>query len=220
MLFDDHRYPPGTLYNQLSVVALVPLMGSFIEVESRQDVEFMTTPTITLQDWQQAQIFLEDGQLEKGFRTTVKVFDEGNAEREVFIIPSFATFKKAQDDANPAIYVKTKIAAFLKVYKSGLVPTALGGVEASVLGFDFVMDLLESCYVLHELADGGEPEIKYQCSCKDFWHYYKCRHSLGLSIRKKNVAIPDIYNIKNIGRAAKRGRPKKTKRGAALDVDR
>jgi len=90
-----------------------------------------------------------------------------------------------------------------------LIPTALGGVEASVLGFDFVMDLLESCYVLHELADGGEPE-----------HYYKCRHSLGLSIRKKNVAIPDIYNIKSIGRAAKRGRPKKTKRGAALDVDR
>jgi hypothetical protein len=37
-----------------------------------------------------------------------------------------------------------------------------------------------------------------------------------MSIRKKGVGIPDIYNLKNIGSTKKRGRPCTAKGGEAL----
>ena len=102
----------------------------------------------------------------------------------------------------------------LKVIKQGL--SALGDDDALFsLGFDDVMDTLDSCHVLHEL-DMPELEIKYQCSCYDFWHYYKCRHSLAMSIMKDLVEVPKKYKIKNIGSTRIRGRPSEAHGGEAL----
>ena len=147
------------------------------------------------------------------------MLSEGNATREFTIIPSLDTLREAEKTDGPAGFTKKKVRSFVHVLKKGLVPSSVEvGVDPRTLGFGATMDLLESCYALHELDGGGEPEIKYQCSCEHFWHYYKCRHSLGLSIKMKGVKIPDIYNITNIGKAPKRGRPKKAKPGDALVI--
>ena len=71
---------------------------------------------------------------------------------------------------DPKAFIKQRQVLFLKVHKKGL--AALGDFDKLVnLGFDHVMDILDSCVVLHEL-DMPEIEIKYQCSCYEFWHYY------------------------------------------------
>ena len=101
---------------------------------------------------------------------------------------------------------------YSRVYTRGL--TGLKA-EPSELGFDKVVDILGSCYVLFELPE-PKPEIKYQCTCEGFWHYYKCRHSVGLSIRNKGVQVPAIYNLTRIGAARKPGRPRKARGGEAL----
>lgn len=77
------------------------------------------------------------------------------------------------------------------------------------------MGVLNLCVVLHELHV-PEVEIKYQCSCYDFWHYYKCRYSLAMSIMNKAVKIPARFNVSNIGSIGRRGRPKDAHGGEAL----
>lgn len=158
-------------------------------------------------------------QLESAYVVTVKVLSEGNNTREYTIVPSMKTLRDAGKTDDPEAFKRKKVRAFVHVLRKGLVRSSVEvGVDPGTMGFGATMDLLESCYALHELDDGGEPEIKYQCSCKHFWQYYKCRHSLGLSIKKKSVKIPDIYNVTNIGKAPKRGRPKKAKPGDALVI--
>ena len=61
-----------------------------------------------------------------------------------------------------------------------------------------------------------EPEIKYQCTCCDFWHYYKCEHSLAMSIAKNGVPIPPQYHLAKIGEKKCRGRPENAHPGEAL----
>ena len=132
----------------------------------------------------------------------------------MFYLPSSKVVKAAEEHADTKERITAVLKTFNGAYKKGL--AALGDDdEVSGLGFDRVIDILDSCVVLHEL-DEPEAEIKYQCSCYGFWHYYKCHHSLAMSIRKKGVKIPDIYNLTNIGSTKKRGRPCAAKGGEAL----
>ena len=57
----------------------------------------------------------------------------------------------------------------------------------------------------------------WQCSCPQFWHYGKCKHSLGYAIYKKEVAVPAKYNIAKIGLTRKAGRPANATGGEALN---
>lgn len=119
-----------------------------------------------------------------------------------------------EDDQDEHIRRAKKI--YLKVFKNGLTDSAIGE-EVKTFGFDKAMDVLQSCYVLEELDDPW-PEIKYACTCPYFWHYNKCKHSLAMSILKKGVVIPAVYNITNISDKRRVGRPKRAKEGGALSA--
>ncbi|KAH8068398.1 hypothetical protein JL721_6747 [Aureococcus anophagefferens] len=58
--------------------------------------------------------------------------------------------------------------------------------------------------------------VRWQCSCNNFWHYGKCKHSLAWAISRGEMTVPAIYRIDRIGDVRKRGRPKKAKGGEAL----
>ena len=170
------------------------------------------SPKIVLDDWRQAQLFLKGGQLGSAIRANV-TFVMSSTSCDVIIIPSTKLLERAKTQPAPQAYLSSYLKKFLKLYKNGLVDSL------SQLGFDAILDLAASCYAVHEIGGDGEPEIKFQCSYEQFWYYYKCRHSLGLSIRDKGVTIPDVYNITNITSEKRRGRPKKAKRRGALEVD-
>mmetsp|Transcript_12031 Transcript_12031/g.16277 ORF Transcript_12031/g.16277 Transcript_12031/m.16277 type:complete len:143 (+) Transcript_12031:764-1192(+) len=57
--------------------------------------------------------------------------------------------------------------------------------------------------------------ISFQCSCSVFWHYCKCKHSLGLAIAWNLVSVPDEYNISTFSKS-RRGRKTTAKGGDAL----
>ena len=166
-------------------------------------------------DWRQAQLFLKSPVFTMAKESKVKILAEGNAIRTVIIIPNPWTLSFANTNDNTKAFVDNRMKEFLMVVKYGLCERGLNGEKPEALGFDEAMKLLNSCVMLHELAV-EEPEIKYQCSCSDFWTSYKCAHSLAMSIRKKGVEVPPIYNITNIGASRKRGRPRTARAGDAL----
>ena len=81
---------------------------------------------------------------------------------------------------------------------------------------------LSACYHLMRCvnkAGKGSPfgnEVLYQCSCPQFWHYAKCKHSLGYAIFKGEIKVPTIYCIELIGAARTAGRPANAHGGDAL----
>ena len=197
---------------------IVKVLTTFVETKSRMDVEFKTGPQILCDDWRQAQIAAQRTNFRCIVHGPTKFIEEGGDQRDVFVLPSTALVKEAEEYEEPETYIKEARKKFLGVFKRGL--QSLGDDDAvSEMGFDGVMGILDSFYVLWEL-DEPEDEIKYQCSCYDFWHYYKCCHSLAFSITKKGVEIPAIYLITNIGSSKKRGRPRNAKGGEALGPKR
>ena len=178
------------------------------------DVEFDTTPMLILIDWRKAQLALSRSNIEYMLFQNVMFVQEGGYTRDVFYLPSSAVVAEAEQHPNPMERIAVVLKKFNTVFKKGI--PGLGDEDAVYrLGFDKVIEILDSCVVLFEL-DEPKGEIKYQCSCYDFWHYYKCEHSLAMSISKKGVKIPEIYNLKNIGSTKKRGRPKLAKAGESL----
>ena len=178
------------------------------------DAEFHLIPTLLLGDWRKAQIALRRSSSKYVLCQLVKFVHEGGCTREVLYLPSSAVVADAEQHPNPMENIAVVLKKFNTVFKKGI--PGLGDEDAVYrLGFDKVIEILDSCVVLFEL-DEPKGEIKYQCSCYDFWHYYKCEHSLAMSITKKGVKIPEIYNLKNIGSTKKRGRPKLAKAGESL----
>jgi hypothetical protein len=162
------------------------------------DVEFIITPTLVLDDWRQAQLATTRDNIGVwAVSQKVKFFEEGGRMRDVFYLPSSKVVAEAEKHADTKERITAVLKTFNGVFKKGIASLGDAGT-VSGMGFDCVIDILDSCVVLWEL-DEPEDEIKYQCSCYGFWHYYKCYHSLAMSIRKKGVGIPDIYNLKNIG---------------------
>jgi hypothetical protein len=119
--------------------------------------------------------------------------------------------KAAEETDDPKKHIDERLKQFKRIYKRGI----LSLPDVVEEGFDSVIDLLECFGVLFELDTPG-PEIKYQCSCSDFWYYYKCPHSLALSITRNGIEVPAIYKLKNTGTKRKAGRPKNAKGGEAL----
>ena len=101
---------------------------------------------------------------------SVKFLEEANTVRECFFLPSTALVREAEKTADAKAFISAAERKYAKVYKYGL--DALGSeAELRDLGFDAVLDVLESCYCLFEM-DEPDKEIKYQCTCPSFWHYY------------------------------------------------
>jgi len=93
------------------------------------------------------------------------------------------------------------------------------GSASEAQSFDEARACIASCYHLYALAESERrfgPEILYQCSCPQFWHYGKCKHVLGYAIYKKQIKVPAIYAIEKIGVNRKPGRPSKANGGDAL----
>lgn len=170
----------------------------------------MVTPKLGLPDYRSAQVTLSSEAYGYMLEGDMKFVTEGGIERHVFIIPSTKIVKEAETMEDPPAFIAEKQKQFSKVFKNGL-----GNHPVLQEGFDAIMDMLDSCYLLFEL-DEPEAEIKYQCTCRDFWHMYKCRHSLALSIDNMGVKIPPMYNIRHIGTKRRRGRPALAKGGEAL----
>jgi len=191
--------------------------STFVRNDSGIDINFAFTSTIELDDWRQAQVVINTEAPRKyAGSMSVKFLEEANTVRECFFLPSTALVREAEKTADAKAFISAAERKYAKVYKYGL--EALGSeAELRDLGFDAVLDVLESCYCLFEM-DEPDKEIKYQCTCPSFWHYYKCRHSLALSILKKGVQIPPIYNITAIGPKKTVGRPKNAVPGNALVV--
>lgn len=217
----NSRSIPGTGRERLPIDGgkdgAVEALANWLEMESFTNGAFEETPDMDINTWRDAQLFLSGETVEYMCTMTVRVYNEGLSEREVIIIPSTSTVKKANEGPDPANEIDKAMKTFSRVYTHGLTRGTLRA-EPSDLGFDKVMDILGSCYALFELPE-PEPEIKYQCTCEGFWHYYKCRHSVGLSIRNKGVQVPAIYNVTRIGAARKPGRPRKARGGEALVVN-
>ena len=167
---------------------------------------FATTPLIEADDWRQSQLLLNSPAVKFAKTADVKILAEGNAIRQITIMPTPSLLGRSTREPDPAAYVIEGIKSFLRVAKYGL---------SDDMKFVAALDVLESCVMLWPL-DVAEPEIKYQCSCSAFWSKYKCEHSLAMSIRKKGVQVPPIYHIKNLGVNRKRGRPKQATPGDAL----
>ena len=115
------------------------------------DVVFEASPKVEADDWRQAQLAMErENMMEYTAAATIKVFEEGNAQRPIHIVPSSALVKEAMktSSVDPGAFIKKKQATYLKVIKQGL--SALGDEDALFsLGFDDVMDTLDSCHVLY-----------------------------------------------------------------------
>ena len=181
------------------------------------DVEFQMHPHVECDDWRQAQLAIRRDSMST-YMSTAQVALKSGETREVYIAPFSHTVRaveKTKDPGERARLMNEIKKNFLKVHKKGLSEETLGQ-DPSDVGFDEVTKLLGSCCVLHEL-DVPEPEVKYQCSCTEFWHRYKCQHSLAMSILKKNVAIPARYRIENIGEERRPGRVPNAHGGGALD---
>ena len=141
---------------------------------------FATTPLIEAGDWRQSQLLLNSPAVKFAKTADVKILAEGNAIRQISIMPTPSLLGRSTREPDPAAYVNEGIKGFLRVAKYGL----RGDIK-----FVAALGVLESCVMLWPL-DVAKPEIKYQCSCSAFWSKYKCEHSLAMSIRKKGVQVP------------------------------
>ena len=77
--------------------------------------------------------------------------------------------------------------------------------------FDELSELAKSCRHLVPITDPEELKrhgnVGYQCSCAEYWHFGKCKHSMALAIRKGGLTIPAIYNNTIVGKKRGAGRP-------------
>ena len=197
----------GTFREILPVHEAIARFGNWLSARSMFSKEnFAVSPEIEADDWRQAQVLMKSDAAKLAKKGRIKILADGNSTREITILPTPALLSLSTDESDPRAYVTDCMKDYLRVVKTGI---------HDDYDFDEAMDVLDSCVMLWEL-DEEESEIKYQCSCSAFWSKYKCEHSLAMSILKKDVEVPLMYNIKNLGENRKRGRPKLAKAGDAL----
>ncbi|KAH8079144.1 N-acetylgalactosaminyltransferase 7 [Aureococcus anophagefferens] len=127
--------------------------------------------------------------------------------------------KKTKDKFTAAD--KRRVGSTLKAYAELALkdPTKEFPDETKNLDFDTLKGIASSCYHLAPLAGADKAkfaDVGYQCSCPQFWHYGKCKHSLGMAIHKGKINIPPRWNITNITEERRRGRPRNANGGGAL----
>ena len=75
---------------------IVKCMAEYLDTASEMDVLFAVGPEVGLDDWRQAKLAMgRDNMLKYTVVGKVKVFEEDNTEREVFIVPSSALVNEA-----------------------------------------------------------------------------------------------------------------------------
>jgi hypothetical protein len=75
--------------------------------------------------------------------------------------------------------------------------------------FDEYISRVTAFYIAKPLEAAPNGENFFSCSCPYYWKYETCKHSLGLSLWKKKLQVPNNYDVENIQQLKKRGRPKK-----------
>lgn len=207
----------GTLRLRLHVDEFLDNIKKFVELESKtnQGQGFAVTVELKLDDWRKAQI-LSASPLYFGSVVTHSGFT---------FLPSSVFFKEiTKGRGGGGRGVKKKIANGLKPYAQiALKPEPRPFSEnTKAKQFDEIRTILSKAYHLAPITGRAKAKfggVGYQCSCTHFWHYGKCKHALGYAIYKKEIAIPPIYNISNIGTERTRGRPKEARGGGALAKD-
>jgi hypothetical protein len=216
--FNNAIKEDGTMRELLPAEQFLEKMVKFTEQRSKMDVEFATEVSIGLQDWRMAQIVAE----------TEGYFELTGAARGYTIIlatevyAQLANLHKGKD--KNGFKKALKKAALPKMKEYSRFATKPEDKEFSeeikAYSFDKLRKSVSECYHLFKLSKVSRkfgPLIMWQCSCPQFWHYGKCKHSLGYAIYKKEVAVPAKYNIAKIGLARKPGRPANATGGEALN---
>lgn len=191
-------------------------MTKTVNIESKTDVEFHETVQLEADDWRQAQIVAG---MASYFSDACTVTFEGL----VFILTT-PTFAAMTDSGKKRMspHLREKIVDVLKDYAKFELrkDRKKFSKEQRSLDFDKLSSVLSKAYHLSPID--GEEELKrvagvpWLCSCPQYWHYEKCKHSLGYSIFKGLVQVPPIYRIENIGAVRQPGRQRTARRGDAL----
>jgi hypothetical protein len=216
--FNNAIKEDGTMRELLPAKQFLERMVKFTEQSSKMDVEFVTEVPIGLHDWRMAQIV---AQTEGYFELTGKA-------RGYTIVLTTEVFAQLANlhkgKGTTALKKALKKAATPKMKEYSRFATKPEDEEfceeIAAYSFDKLRKSVSECYHLFKLAKVSRkfgPLIVWQCSCPQFWHYGKCKHSLGYAIYKKDVAVPAKYNIAKIGLTRKAGRPANATGGEALN---
>lgn len=185
--------------------------SDYFALMSKMDVCFAESVRLEQDDWRVAQ------QVPPG------LFDFKAGKKGYWIFPSVGYYqslvKKGETMSKTS---KRALAAALKAYAAIATKPCETDFNRELDGlddFDSLRGVMKKAYHLAPLTPTEAKPfagVRWQCSCHNFWHYGKCKHSLAWAISQGEMAVPAIYRIDRIGDVRKRGRPKKAKGGEAL----
>ena len=134
------------------------------------------------------------------------------------VVPSRAMLQEHVPDTCTTIqeqteYMKTWVKEFIALYKKRMKYSKVdmsnppGQDAGERWDFDTLMDMIYSFWILTPVAsthpkhdvlkDNG---ICYMCTCPDFLHYHRCKHSVGFSLYMKEVTVPKRFSTKVAGK--------------------
>ena len=183
---------------------------------SEGDVEFQTTAQLTRKDWTDAQTVLSSGI----FDCSLAFFTRGT-QAAAAIIPSSELFFKLKGAARRNV---PKLAKSVKQALKSYVEVATKGDKAKCLeGLNIfsALDVMASGYHITPLPlskDCTDHPIVFQCSCPQFWHYFKCKHALAFALYKGKATVPPEYDTSALGVRPKPGGQKRARGGDALTL--
>ena len=180
-----------TDYRLLPLPEFLRTLFEWISAKSQLHAHFALEPEYKDKLWEMAQTTADSLQLSDDFvlELMLKMRSPLNADgdvvmpagrRRVFIFSGDTLFvnvmKKYADD--PAGAVESVIRRLVEF-------RTLLTAPPDVHDFDTLAELNKSAHVILKL-DNIAP-IKYWCSCREYQHYGKCKHSLGLALRRNDI---------------------------------
>mmetsp|Transcript_12325 Transcript_12325/g.37995 ORF Transcript_12325/g.37995 Transcript_12325/m.37995 type:complete len:681 (+) Transcript_12325:2239-4281(+) len=185
---------------------VLPKLTAFLEITSKMDTTFAREVVLTAKDWKEAQDLIKDKL--KGYLDCARI------KRQLIFIPSTKTYLLEQEKGFPDNTLSTGI----RTYKD----LVLNSRDEETDTFESEPFRSMSCVQLAQLAvnyrcleeitDNEEllkllANVGYTCSCKFFWKYGKCKHSMAYAIMRGKLQIPSVHNYTEIA-APKTGRPR------------
>ena len=196
----------GTRREIVGVVPAFRHVSAYIKGRSQNDVEFDAFPAQSKKTWVAAQELVASNV----FTETFCRQHSGGA------VVLSATSRDAVKRAATATQNRRMAMGFVSRYSD----VAENGGQAEVLrgkSLDEALAIVGSAYHLRKLRNvARDNPVKYQCSCPDFWHYWQCKHALGLAISRGEVSVPPRYVIASLRGRQSKGRPAAARGGDAL----
>ena len=118
-------------------------------------------------------------------------------------------------------FVKSKTAEDFNLTKASVTKYRKQMATPKVTDFDSYTEFEFVLWVLKVHNDACESnwlEKMIQCDCPSFQKNYYCKHSIGLAVLQKFASVPETakYDIEQIGKLKKRGRPPKARKALVV----